>query len=214
MPRKALDREMEKVKRDIMEMTELVSKAVLKAIAALEKNDRDLARKVGIEDDLINEYETQIKKRSIQTIALQQPVAKDLRIISVSMDVAYNLERIGDFARDIAMSLEYIDDGYVILEEITKMGKLGAQMVRDAGDAFVNERKEKIDTIMQMEDEVDKIYKSVFPILKKSVEGGEGKCSNALNLILISKFLERIADHSVNITNRAMYEIYGKEEYL
>jgi len=106
MPRKALDRQIDKIRRDILEMSELVSGAVLKAITALKNNDKKLANEVIIGDELIDNYYTHIKKRVIQTIALHQPVAKDLRFISISLDVAYNLERIGDYARDIAESLD------------------------------------------------------------------------------------------------------------
>ena len=214
MPRKALDRQMDKIRRDILEMSELVSGAVLKAITALKNNDKKLANEIIIGDELIDNYYTHIKKRVIQTIALHQPVARDLRFISISLDVAYNLERIGDYARDIAESLDYMKKGYFVLDEISEMGRISSQMSGDAADVFVNENRGKIDEILKKEERVDELYKSVFPILKNIIEKKCEKCPNALNLILIAKFLERIADHSVNIANRAMYEMSGEEEYL
>lgn len=214
MPRKALDRQIDKIRRDILEMSELVSSAVLKAITALENNDKKLANEVIIGDELIDNYYTHIKKRGIQTIALHQPVAKDLRFISISLDVAYNLERIGDYARDIVESLDYMKKRYFVLDEISEMGKISSQMGRDAADAFVNEDRGKIDEILKKEDRVDELYASIFPILKNAIEEKCEKCPSALNLILIAKFIERIADHSVNIVNRAMYEMSGEEEYL
>jgi len=214
MPRKALDRQMDKIRRDILEMSELVSNAVSKAMTALENKDKKLANEVIIGDELINNYYTHIKRRSIQTIALQQPVAKDLRFISISLDVAYNLERIGDYAKDIAQSLEYMNRGYFMLDEISEMGRISSQMSKDSAYAFVNEDRGKIDRILKKEDRVDELYASVFPILKNVIEEKCENCPNALNLILIAKFIERIADHSVNIANRAMYEISGEEEYL
>ncbi len=214
MPRKALDRQMDKIRRDILEMSELVSSAVSKAMTALENEDKKLANEVIIGDDLIDNYYTHIKRRSIQTIALQQPVAKDLRFISISLDVAYNIERIGDYARDIAETLEYMNKGYFMLDEISEMGKIAAQMSKDATDAFVNGDISKIDGIRKREDRVDELYGSIFPILKNIIKDKCEKCPNALNLILIAKFIERIADHSINIANRAMYEISGEEKYL
>ncbi|RLI93114.1 MAG: phosphate transport system regulatory protein PhoU [Candidatus Altiarchaeales archaeon] len=214
MPRKALDRQIDKIRRDILEMSELVSDAVLKAITALENNDKKMANEVIIGDELIDNYYTHIKKRVIQTIALHQPVAKDLRFISISLDVAYNLERIGDYARDIAESLDYMNKGYFVLDEISEMGRISSQMSGDAADVFVNENRENIDEILKKEDRVDELYKSVFPTLKNIIEKKYEKYPDALNLILIAKFLERIADHSVNIANRAMYEMSGEEEYL
>jgi phosphate transport system protein len=214
MTRKALDALMEKIREDIKEMADLASSAVLKATEALDKNDVKLAKEVMVEDGLINGYEHNIKSRSLQAMALQQPVAKDLRFLSVSMDVAYNFERIGDFAKDIAESLTYLDSGYLMLDEITQMGRLTSQMVKEAGEAFVKEDTDKIASVMKMEDRVDELYKSVFPLLKRTVSEGTENCSSALNLILISKFLERIGDHSVNIADRAMYKMSGREEYL
>ncbi len=214
MPRKALDREINKVKRDISEMSELVSDAVLKALSVIENRDGKMANEVIIGDDLIDNYYTHIKRRSIQTIALQQPVAKDLRFISISLDVAYNLERIGDYAKDIAEIFEHMNEGYFMLNEISEMANISAKMSRDAADAFINEDRGKIDKVLESEVRVDQLYGSIFPILKNTMKEDSVKCPTALNLVLIARFIERIADHSVNIVDRAMYKISGKEEYL
>jgi len=107
-----------------------------------------------------------------------------------------------------------MNKGYFVLDEISEMGRISSQMGRDAADVFVNENRGKIDEILKKEERVDELYKSIFPILKNAIEKKCEKCPNALNLILIAKFLERIADHSVNIANRAMYEMSGEEEYL
>jgi phosphate transport system protein len=214
MPRKALDKQMASIRRDILEMSELVCNAVSKALTAFKENDGKLAYEVIIGDDLINNYYTHIKRRSIQTIALQQPVARDLRFISISLDVAYNLERIGDYAKDIAEHLEHMNKGYFVLDEILEMGGISVEMIRDSSDAFVKEDREKIDRVMGREGRVDELYRSIFPILKDAIEKKCEKCPAALNLILIAKFIERIGDHSVNIANRAMYELSGKEKYL
>lgn len=214
MPRKALDREINRVGRDMLEMSELVSDAVLKALSAIENRDGKMANEVIIGDDLIDNYYTQIKRRSIQTIALQQPVAKDLRFISISLDVAYNLERIGDYAKDIAEIFEHMNEGYFMLDEISEMAKISAKMSRDAADAFINEDRGKIDKVLESEVRVDQLYGSIFPILKNTMKEDSVKCPTALNLVLIARFIERIADHSVNIVDRAMYKISGKEEYL
>ncbi len=214
MPRKAMDKQMNKIKEGISEMSELVSNAVSKAMTALEKNDKQLANEVIIGDGFIDNYYVHIKRRSIQTIALHQPVARDLRFISISLDVVYNLERIGDYSRNIAEAVEYLNKEYTVPEEIREMGKLAVQMSGKAANVFVNDNGGQIKEILKMEDKVDEIYRSVFPILKNDLKGKCKECPTALNMILIAKFLERIADHSVNIANRAMYEISGKEEYL
>ncbi len=232
MPRAKLDFQIDTIKGDILKMTRAVEQQIRDAMKALEHLDSDLARKVIEKDDETNALYGEIKERCIQTIALQQPVAKDLRIISISMDVASNLERIGDYAVDIAKNVDYIlRESPHLSEEFNKdvlklidgngsenlmmeMGDVVASMVRDSGPAFIREDARKIEEIMKLEDQVDDLFRRIFrkleDISRKDIEG----VSFALNLILTARYLERAADHSVNITKRTLYAMRGKEEYI
>ena len=232
MPRATLDFQIDTIKGDILKMTKVVEQQLRDAMKALAHLDSDLAKKVIEKDDVTNALYGEIKERCIQTIALQQPVAKDLRVISISMDVASNLERIGDYAVDIAKNVDYIlkespnlskefnkdilklIDGDRHENLIIEMGEVVVAMVRDVGPAFIHEDAAKIEEILKLEDQVDDLFRRIFrrleDISRKDVEG----VSFALNLILTARYLERAADHSVNITKRSLYAMKGKEEYI
>jgi phosphate transport system protein len=232
MPRATLDFQINTIKGDILKMTKVVEQQLRDAMKALAHLDSDLAKKVIDKDDVTNALYGEIKERCIQTIALQQPVAKDLRVISISMDVASNLERIGDYAVDIAKNVDYIlKESPHLSEEFNKdvlklidgdkhenliieMGEVVTAMVRDVGPAFIHEDAAKIEEILKLEDRVDDLFRRIFrkleDISRKDVEG----VSFALNLILTARYLERAADHSVNITKRSLYAMKGKEEYI
>ncbi len=232
MPRATLDFQINTIKGDILKMTKVVEQQLRDSMKALAHLDSDLAKKVIDKDDVTNALYGEIKERCIQTIALQQPVAKDLRVISISMDVASNLERIGDYAVDIAKTVDYILKESPHLSEefnrdvlklidgegnenlIIEMGDVVASMVRDVGPAFIHEDAAKIEEILRLEDQVDDLFRRIFrrleDISRKDVEG----VSFALNLILTARYLERAADHAVNITKRSLYAMKGKEEYI
>ena len=181
----------------------------------------------------MNELYAEIKERCIQTIALQQPVARDLRFISISMDVATNLERIGDYAVDIAKNVGYIlYESPKISEEYSKrvlklidvnngnknpildMGEMAADMVSKAGPAFIYKDTKKIEEIHKLEDQVDCLFAKVFRTLENIPRKDSEGVSFALNIILTARYLERIADHSVNIANRTFYAMKGREEFI
>jgi phosphate transport system protein len=232
MPRAKLDFQIDTIKQDILKMTKVVEEQLRDAMKALSHLDRELAQRVIEKDDETNALYGEIKERCIQTIALQQPVAKDLRVISIAMDVASNLERVGDYAVDIAKNVDYIlkesphlseefnrdvlklIDGQGEKNLMLEMGEIVARMVKDSGPAFIHEDSKKIEEINRLEDQVDDLFRKIFrrleDISRKDTEG----VSFALNLILTARYLERIADHSVNITKRTCYAMKGKEEYV
>jgi len=231
--RKKLDFQIDTIKEDILKMNALAVEQVKQAMIALSNLDSNLAKEVIEKDKVTNEFYTEIKERCIQTIALQQPVAKDLRFISISMDVASNLERIGDYAVDIAKNVGYIlTESPQISEEfdrkvlklidggdgnknlILEMGEIVASMAEKAGPAFINRDTKAIDEIHKLEEEADRLFGKVFrkleDISRKDAEG----VSFALNIILTARYLERIGDHSINITKRTFYAMKGREEFV
>ncbi len=233
MPRQKLDFQMDTIKEDILRMTLLAEEQLRNAMTALSELDSKKAHDIIEKDKHVNELYAEIKERCIQTIALQQPVAKDLRFISISMDVATNLERIGDYAVDIAKNVNYIlDESPNISQEfnrhvlklvdmnegnknpIMEMGEIAADMVNKAGPAFIHKDVGRIEEIHKMEDNVDKLFAKVFRKLEEiSRKDAEGM-SFALNIILTARYLERIADHSVNIAHRTYYAMKAQEEFI
>lgn len=217
MQRSRLDRELGKLRRDLEAMGELVQKVLRDSILALKNRDMELSSKIiKVDEEEINVLYGDIEERCIHIIALHQPVAGDLRFISTTMNVASNLERIGDYSKDIAMIIPFIvnekpENEEKILEE---MAEIAERMTKDAIDAFINKDKDKVNEVNINENKVDALYGSIFPKLKEMVKVNCDKMPMALNLLLIAKCLERIADHSVNIGNRTMYAINGGVGYL
>jgi phosphate transport system protein len=159
----------------------------------------------------------EIEERCIHTIALHQPVAGDLRFISTTMNVASNLERIGDYSKDIAMIVPFIVNEPVSGDEenvLWEMGKIARKMTKDSIDAFINKDLDKVDEVNACEETIDALYCSVFLKLKEMLRTNSERVPLALNLLLVARYLERIGDHSVNIANRTMYAVKGKGKYL
>lgn len=218
MPRRKFNQELEKLRRDLEAMSELVQKALKDAMLALKNRDMELSSKViKLDNEETNLIYREIEERCIYTIALHQPVAGDLRFISTTMNVASNLERIGDYSKDIAMIVPFIvNEGYSENEEklLKEMSEIAKKMIRDAMDAFIDKDKDKVNEVNISEEKVDSLYENIFPKLKEMVKKNPEKISLSLNLLLVARYLERIADHAVNIADRTMYAIKGNGEYL
>jgi len=232
MTRLKLEEQIERIKKDIKDMTEFVSKQLRDSMEALSNLDKKLSKEIVGNDRIANELYTNIKGRCIQTIALQQPVARDLRFISISMDVASNLERVGDYAVDIAKNVEYISkepprvrsrfttEILTLFEPdneiafIFEMGRIAEKMVNKSGRVFISNDEEIIKEIYELEDKLDSLFGQIFQKLEDATRNDTKKIHFALNLILIARHLERIGDHAVNIANRTLYAIRGNGEYI
>jgi phosphate transport system protein len=232
MPRKKLDYQIETIKEELAEMTKLADEQLKNAMISLDTMDGALAKEVLQKDKPVNELYIEVKERCIQTIALQQPVARDLRFISLSMDVASNIERIGDYALDIAKNVDYVlmeppevsgkFKDYVedLLANkgkenlIQHMGSIAVEMVKLATDIYINDDEKQIKELMKLEDEVDNMFGEVFKRLNASPRKDVKEITFALNLILIARHLERIADHALNIANRSIYARRFREEFV
>jgi phosphate transport system protein len=232
MPRKKLDYQIETIKEELAEMTKLADEQLKNAMISLDTMDGALAREVLQKDKPVNELYIEVKERCIQTIALQQPVARDLRFISLSMDVAANIERIGDYALDIAKNVDYVlmeppevsgkFRGYVedLLKNkggqnlIQNMGANAIEMVKIATEIYIHDDEKQIKDLMKLEDEVDSMFGEVFKRLNAAPRKDVKEITFALNLILIARHLERIADHALNIANRSSYARRYKGDFI
>lgn len=214
MPRTKLDEELKNLRDGLKEMNNLVCRDIHDAVNALKNGDTVLAESVVREDKRIDGLYSELKEKSIQTIALHQPVAKDLRYISITIDVVYNLERIADYADDIALIVEFVKDEDVDLEFIDEMSGVAIEITEKATNAYVNLDTSKHDEIKELEDRMDELFSRTFPILKKLVRENRETSIYAMNMVLVAKYLERIADHAMNIDNRIQYAVKGKPKYL
>ncbi|MDD3156855.1 phosphate signaling complex protein PhoU [Anaeromusa sp.] len=203
------DYELQGVRNDILQMGQLVITAIERSIQALVDLDMELACQVIQGDDAIDELELLLEERCVVLIARQQPLAKDLRILSTGLKISTDLERIGDHAFDIAKIAKRLGEGgnghVKPLLDIPRMAGLATQMLRDALTAYVNMDVELVDKVCQADDEVDALYNQLFRELLTYMLANPAVINDATQLIFVARYLERVADHTTNIAEWVIY---------
>ncbi len=186
---------------ELIKMGAVVENAIKSAVSALETHNTRLAQEIIAEDRTIDDMEKDIESKCLSLILKQQPVARDLRVVSTALKMVTDMERIGDQASEIAeLVLELEDDYYYrSIEHIPHMAELAISMVHGAITAFVNEDLKASREIIAKDDIVDdlftKVKKDISDILKENPE----KSDMSINFLMIAKYFERIGDHAENI---------------
>jgi phosphate transport system protein len=201
------DQELTELKEKLLAMASRAESSVQTAVRAVTERNDDLAQEVIADDSAIDQFEIEIDELAIRLLALKAPVASDLRLITVAMKTSHDLERVGDEATTIArraleLSKEPQLKAYV---DIPRMANIGLQMLKDALDAFVNRAPERARAIIPRDKEVDAINKQLHRELASFMIERPATITRALNLMVISKSLERIADHATNIAEEVVY---------
>src|SRR2546421_6171416 len=207
-----LDQELAALKEKLLTMASKAEAAVTKAIKALVERDDDLARSVKEEDNAIDQLEIEVDDLAVGLLA-KAPLASDLRFITVAMKISHDLERVGDEATKIArrstdLSQEPQLKPYV---DIPRMTRMGAEMMADALDAFVSRNPEKARAVIPRDKEVDLLNKQLHRELASYMVERPTTISRCLNLMVISKSLERIADHATNVAEEVVYLYEAKD---
>ncbi len=207
--RNKFDMQLESLHEQLIHMGELCEIAINRATDALKEGNTARAREVIAADVEIDQMEKDIERLCLKLLLQQQPVARDLREISAALKMITDMERIGDQTADIA---EIIITGD--LTELADVGKIGemaqasAKMVRDSVVAYVNKDLELARQVMEADDTVDEMFEQVRDEALKMIS--EGKDGNmAIDLIMVSKYLERIGDHATNIAEWVEFSITG-----
>ncbi len=209
---KHLQRDLDCLRQDMLALAGLVEDAVHKAIRALQLRDVKLAREVIGGDEQIDQEENHIDDECLKILALHQPVAVDLRLITAAMLINVDLERIGDLAEEIAERALHLAQPPLlpIPDKLQRMTDLTTLMLRQALDAYVNLNKPQAQYVMRMDDEVDRhnveIIHEIVEEMKKSPELIEA----GLSMFSAVRHLERIADHATNIAEDVIYLIDGE----
>lgn len=211
MQRKGLDENIEKLKNEMLLMGSQVEEAIEKSIEALKNQDIELAETVLEEDDKIDEYELELEEMCTRLIATQQPVAKDLRTIIVISKLATDLERIGDHATNIARMVINIGDEPLLkpLIDIPRMTDIVTRRLKESLKAFVNFDVELAHEIAKEDEDVDVLDEQILRELLTFMIEDPQTIRQAMSLIFISRFLERIGDHATNICERVIYMTTG-----
>lgn len=200
------------IKHKVLRMGALVENIIDTAMTALKAQNLDLARKVCEKDDEIDQLELEIEKECIMLLALQQPLAKDLRTIASVLRIIADLERMGDNAVNIAGVTLEIGKELIIkpLVDIPRMADIAQEMVKMSLDAFVNEDIALAEKAAGRDEEVDSLYETVINDIINIITEKKEFTKQGTKLMFIGRYLERIADHSTNICERTIYMITGE----
>ena len=205
------ENELKSVTDNLILMCRYIEIAIEKCIKALCDKDYALAKEVYDDDQIINKMERDIEQTCLKILMMQQPVASDFREISAALKMITDLERIGDQAQDIAeITMQFGDEEYIKkLEHIPMMAEIAIQMVKDSVNAYINRDLELARSLDKTDDKVDELFNIVMRDLTVLVKKNPDNAEQAILLMMIAKYLERIADHAVNIGERVEYAITG-----
>lgn len=207
------DEELSKLNTDLMKMGILTEEAIYRSIEALKAQDKKGAQAVINEDHKIDELELFIEERAIKLLALQQPMARDLRFITTGMKINAELERIADLAVNISQRVIDLSDKPLLkpLIDIPKLGRIARNMVKWAIDAFVSRDKDLAKKVILTDPEADRLRNLVYEELINDYICKKGSTApQAIPLLLIARHLERICDHATYIAEDIIYMVQAK----
>ena len=219
MVRRQFDEQLSELKDLLTKMGELNCEAIADAVTALETQDTELARRTKAVERLVDEKEQQIERLCLKIILKQQPVASDLLFVTSAMKMITDMERIADQAVDISelvikMSrLPYAD----AVKEIPEMAERVQEMVRNAAKSFVERDGDLAKAVCRADDEVDDLFDVIKSNLTKIVHKNVDEDDNgeqALDMLMVAKYLEKIGDHASNIAEWVIFMITGEHKKL
>lgn len=213
--RNKFDKELDLLNNELIEMGNLIEGSIQAAVSALKEQNIELAKRVVEGDREINDMEKVIERRCLKLLLQQQPVAKDLRLISSSLKMITDMERIGDQASDISeITIRLADQTYLKeLVHIPQMAEATIKMVSDSIDAFVNKDLDLVKKVILSDDVVDDLFTIVKDELIHHIRTNVDQGEQAIDLLMVAKYFERIGDHAQNIAEWVYFAITG-EHYL
>jgi len=216
MARRVFEANLQELHNDLIRMGSIVEKQIHDCVDALVTQNIDKAKKIMEDDDIVDVMEREIEDKAIRLIAMQQPLAIDLRNIFTTTKIVTDLERMADYAVDVAkITVRLKDEKYIKqLVDIPRMAEIVVSMIKDSLDAYVSGDIEKAYAVCKRDDEVDDIYKEVFGELLNIMFENQKTVNQATQFLFICKWLERIADHTTNICEWTIYLVTGEKVNL
>ena len=204
--------ELNAVKARLLAMSGEAEAALGLAVEALLERDGEKARRVIAGDRVIDSMEVEIEEQCINLLALHQPMARDLRMLTSALKISNDLERVGDHAGNIAQSAERLSQTRPIAPEpeIVEMARLSREMLSDALEAFIRGDAQAGRDVCRRDDKVDALHKSVFRILLTHMMEDPHTIGSGMELFLVSRNLERVADLATNIGEDVVFLVEGK----
>lgn len=212
--RKAFETELSELNAQLVEMCRVTEGMISNAIEALINRDKELGKSIGELDKQVDEYEMSIEKKCMRILLRQQPVASDFRKVSTALKMITDIERFGDQASDIGelvASMPTVD--YVKrLKHVSLMGNLAIKMVRDSVSSFITNNQELASSVIIADDTMDSLFKKVQRELIELIKQDSNSGEEAITLMMIAKYLERIGDHAVNVAEWTQFNETGKHK--
>ena len=212
--RKAIAAGLRMLNENMITLAELSELAIRKAVDGLSRIDSEVAREVFTLDQEVYALQLEIERTCIDLIALHAPVARDLRTVTTSLKITTDLDRIGRYAKDISeITLQFEGSrpaepmGFMHLRE---MADLTIRMVDTATEAFVRRDAESVRNIIEVDDSVDRLHDEIFQDIVRRMTERTLDVQTGARYILVNRYLERIADHAVNIGMRVVYMVTGE----
>ena len=207
------DAELEALRANLLQMGARAIDNTRLAMRSLTENNLALADQVIAADDEIDRFEVQIDDQAISYMSLRGPVASELRLVVVGMKASHDLERVGDEATSIARRARRlaIEPPIELYADIPRMATMALEMVRDALDCFVQEDEHRALSVIRRDSEVDNLNRLIYRRLTSFMIERPETIARALELMFISKSIERIADHAVNIAEEMIYLSKGQD---
>ncbi len=201
---------------EIIRMGALVETAIANAVTALETMDPELAAATSRADDAIDDMEKSIEHFSLEIIALQQPVARDLRAVASALKLVTDLERIADHASDISEKIIVLCSmkRIVLPHQVVTMANLAKQMVRGSLDSYVSRDAVRAAEVARSDDRVDELYERIKNELVHLMSVDPENIAAHVELLLICKYFERIADHATNVAEWVVFLVNGDHRNL
>jgi len=214
--RQAFDEQLAELEQRLLKMGEFVETMLEKAGRALATHDTKLAEEAIAADDAADDMDLEIEQHCMRLLALQQPMSRDLRTIGTVMKVIADVERIGDYSVDIAKTAIELaqTEYYKPLEDIPQMVEIVRWMLRQALAALVAHDLTLVAKVIERDDEVDRLWYRIRGQVEHVMQERSEVVPQAVALLLVARYLERVADHTVNIAERVAYMETGRLEVL
>jgi phosphate transport system protein len=204
--------DLDKLKSRLVGMAGLAEQQLRTALEALLARDEEKANAVIESDSALDDMELEIDDMAVNLLALQQPMARDLRLITMAMKISRDLERVGDHAVNIAETVRWLLEAplFPVLPEIEEMVRVASDMLKDALDAFMRADPVLARDVLKRDDRVDELHDNNFRILLTHMMEDPRKITAGMDLLLISGNLERIADLATNVSEEVVYMVEGR----
>jgi phosphate transport system protein len=210
--RHTFEEQLTELQQDILRMSSVVEEMIRLSMHSLAHRDVDEARRAQEMDDLVDELNLKIENNCLHLLALQQPMARDLRVIAAALKIITDVERMGDYTVDIAkMSIRLVDaPASPSYSKLQRMSEVVIRMLRETLQAFVSHDLDLIQSMIAGDDEVDRLNREIHAEVLQQIQQSPSSAELGIGVILMSRFLERIADHCTNVGERVYYMQTGE----